>query len=127
MWYRDDRWKTRLLLEQELMAQRFPAFALLRTDDGQLHWVGILTPRPEYSFLIAASYPEKYPYGEPELRLLDPELAPGAPHVYAETGTLCVHPSRGWDPNRGTVAASLALASAWLFLYVQWLETEERF
>jgi hypothetical protein len=109
------------------MAQRFPSFALVRTDDAQLHWVGTLAPVPEYPFVVAASYSDRYPYVEPELRLLEPELETGAPHVYAETKTLCVHPAKGWDPERGTVAGSLALASAWLFLYVQWLETGERF
>lgn len=127
MWYRDARWKTRLLLEQELMAQRFSGFALVRTDDEQLHWVGTLSPVPGHEFLVAASYPDRYPYAEPVLRLLEPELASGAPHVYRDSETLCVHPTRGWDPERGTVAGSLALASAWLLMYVHWLETGETF
>ena len=40
MWYREARWKARLLLEQALMRERFPQFILTRGVGGTLVWRG---------------------------------------------------------------------------------------
>lgn len=64
MWYEQNQWRNRLTAETEVMRSRFPSFSLLRTEDGQLHWIGVLAPVASYPFLVAASYPDRYPYAE---------------------------------------------------------------
>lgn len=123
-WYENPRWRERLAIEQKVMRSRFPQLVLRRSRRGNLYWDGIVLPVPSYSFRIRVSYPPKYPYDEPRVFVVDPELRDNAPHVYPE-GHICVHPQ--WDPHRGLAASSVALAAGWLLLYVHWLKTGERF
>ena len=97
MWYEQDRWKDRLVVEREIMRQRFPGFVLVRYRDRNLAWHGTVEPIPGHRFEIALHYPYNYPYGEPKVRVRTPALRTGAPHVYGD-GTLCVH-RKGWNPD----------------------------
>lgn len=120
-----ERYPARLAAERDVMRSRFPGFTLIEAEGGDLCWVGILEPVAGREFVLAVSYPDRYPYEEPRIYVLDPPLQPGTPHVY-ENGALCVHPAGRWDPSR-TVAGSLALASAWLVMYVTWERGGEGF
>jgi len=125
MWYREAKWRNRLLAEQALMRERFPQFVLTRSSAALLVWRGVLVPVEEASFEISVTMPSRYPYLTPELRAERPRLQPGAPHLYAN-GTLCVH-KLNWDPMRGTVASVIPLAAAWLVGYLNWTRTGEQF
>lgn len=120
MWYETSLWRTRLPLEQAAMEDRFPQFVLRRSGDGSLYWEGIVSPRRDAEFRVAIWYPAHYPYGEPVLRVLEPAIRPGAPHVYRD-GNLCAHRER-WDPSRGTAAGQVPLLCDWLDRYLDWLE-----
>jgi ubiquitin-protein ligase len=76
-------------------------------------------------YLVSLSYPARYPYQEPKLRVEQPRLREGAPHTYADA-SLCVHRA-SWDPNRSTAVSEVPLIAAWLVAYENWLSTGERF
>ena len=118
MWYREPKWRNRLIAEAALMKERFPGFRLIRGQENSLRWVGILSPMPDSEFLVSLTYPADYPYREPKLRVERPGLVTGAPHVYND-GSLCIH-RRGWDPSRGTAASEVPLIAAWLVAYQVW-------
>lgn len=126
MWYREARWKARLLLEQALMRERFPQFILTRGVGGTLVWRGVLEPVRGSRFEITATMPTDYPYTAPALHVIRPRLRSSAPHLYQGTMDLCVHKAT-WIPMRGTVASMIPLASAWLVAYLNWERTGEAF
>lgn len=126
MWYEEQRWRARLVAEQELMRSRFPGFKLTRAGDGGLRWVGVIEPVSGYPFFVSLRYPPHYPYQEPKSFVEAPPLRAGAPHVYANDLSLCVHKA-AWDPMTGTAAGCVPLVSAWLVAYVNWLESGETF
>lgn len=123
MWYRDFRWRNRLLAEKALMRERFPGFSLRRNRSGDLAWQGTLELVRGARFQIRLVYPSHYPYQEPTLRVVEPILHHGTPHRYAD-GSLCVHRT-GWNPATGTAASMIPLAGDWLLHYVHWLATKE--
>jgi ubiquitin-protein ligase len=125
VWYQQPRWQRRLVVESALMSERFPTFVLTRSSAGLLVWRGVIRPIDDVSFAITATTPARYPYEAPELRVEQPPLRLGAPHLYA-SGALCIH-KQNWDPMRGTVASVIPLASAWLVGYLAWLRTGEIF
>jgi len=125
VWYREAKWRNRLVAEQSLMRERFPQFALTRSPGGLLVWRGVITPVNGAAFEISVTMPARYPYEAPELRAEVPRIRPGAPHVYAN-GSLCVH-RLNWDPMRGTVVSVIPLAAAWLVGYLNWTRSGEPF
>ena len=124
MWHHEARWQSRLFAEEALMRERFPGFALRRRLD-ELFWEGTLEPIQGRRFRITLTYPSRYPYQEPVLRVVRPSLRDGAPHRYVD-GSICVHRS-GWNPATGTAASMIPLASVWLVGYLNWLENGEGF
>lgn len=125
MWYRETIWSGRLLVEKALMADRFPTFLLFRSPGGSLAWFGLLRPTGGTEYLVSLTYPTRYPYEEPRLRVESPRLRDGAPHTYMDS-SLCVHRTN-WDPHRSTAVSEVPLAAAWLTAYEHWLRTGERF
>ena len=126
MWYLQPKWRNRLLVETELMRERFPLFAPIRTTNDALVWRGILRPtRTGKGYVVAVELPANYPYAAPILRVEQPALQPGSPHRYAN-GSLCIH-RQSWEPTRGTIASVVPLAAAWLVAYEHWLRTGEDF
>lgn len=125
MWYRQDRWRNRLLAEQELMRSRFPNFSLLQTAGGELRWIGVLEPVPDREFVVSVRYPSTYPYAPPRFFVEEPPLRPGAPHVYSDN-SLCVYKQQ-WNPMTGTAASCVPLVAAWLVGYLNWTENGQVF
>ncbi len=124
-WFREPRWRNRLVAERLLLEERFPGFVPTLSPNDELVWRGVLEPIEGRAFVLSVTMPRRYPYQEPQLRIEQPRLRPGSPHLY-QNGTLCVH-QRKWDPTRGTVASTIPLAAAWLIGYLRWLESGERF
>lgn len=125
MWYREQRWRHRLLAEQALMSARFPEFRLIREATGELAWIGGLRPTRGTGYVVSLTYPRRYPYVEPKLRVLHPQVRPGTPHTYFDS-SLCVHRT-GWDPHRSTAVSEVPLIAAWLVAYENWIRTGESF
>ena len=126
MWYREERWRARLALEDALMRERFPQFILTRSVAGALVWRGILEPVPGSAFEVTVTAPANYPNVPPVLHVVNPRLRTDAPHMYRDSLDLCIH-KKNWIPLRGTVASIVPLASAWLVAYLNWEQTGEPF
>jgi ubiquitin-protein ligase len=126
MWYQEQKWRNRLLVEAALMRERFPGFLLTRGATGLLSWRGVLRPvKSAPAYEISVTVPARYPYEPPMLRVERPTLLPGAPHLFLN-GSLCVY-RQSWDPLRGTIASVVPLVAAWLTAYEHWRETGESF
>jgi hypothetical protein len=125
VWYEDPKWQQRVLIEQEIMRERFPNFRLVRTEGRALQWVGLVEPVEGTRFLITVRYPEQFPYLPPRLFVEDPPLRRGSPHRYGD-GSICIH-KKYWDVSRGTAASCVPLACSWLASYVLWTRTGEEF
>ena len=53
MWYRQPKWRNRLIAEAALMKERFPSFRLTQGQDGALRWIGPLNPTPDSEFVVS--------------------------------------------------------------------------
>lgn len=124
-WFQQPQWKSRLVAESLLMSERFPGFRLVQSAGGQLKWLGILKPTGSEEYLVSVTYPPDYPYREPSLRVENPAVVAGAPHLYLD-GSLCLH-KRTWNANRATAVGEVPLIAGWLLAYEHWLLTGERF
>lgn len=107
------------------MRERFPQFRLFEDPSRGLSWEGFLEPAAGRVFRVLVACPPTYPYQAPVLRVIEPLLRRGAPHLYVD-GSLCVHRQR-WDPMTGTAASCVPLVAAWLVGYFGWLELGEPF
>jgi len=124
-WFQQPRWKPRLIAESMLMNERFPGFLLVQSPAGQLTWLGILVPTGGNEYVVSVTYPPDYPYREPSLRVEQPAVEAGAPHLYLD-GSLCLH-KKDWNPDRATAVGEVSLIAGWLVAYEHWLLTGERF
>lgn len=126
MWYQEQKWRNRLMVEAALMRERFPGFVLMSGAAGQLIWRGVLQPMQGASaYEISVTVPARYPYEAPKLRVERPALRPDAPHRFLD-GSICIY-RQSWDPLRGTVASVVPLVAAWLTAYEHWRRTGESF
>lgn len=94
----------------------------------ELHWIGELKPTD-----LSATYTVSFQYADgdttPEVQALDPALDPGfateLPHVYTDTGGLCLHLRNQWDPSQPIATTIIPWASDWLLHYELWKATGE--
>jgi ubiquitin-protein ligase len=126
VWHREERWSSRLALEDALMRERFPQFVMTLSEADALVWRGILEPVPGSAFEVTVTAPARYPYEPPVLHVVKPRLRADAPHVYRGSLDLCVHKDN-WMSMQGTVASMVPLAAAWLVAYLHWEQTGEGF
>jgi len=102
-----------------------------RVADGtidMLSWTGELQPT-----VFSATYTLSFQYADgdytPDVQVLDPELDPGIardlPHVYTDTGGLCLHLRNQWDPSQPIATTIVPWAAEWLLHYELWKATGE--
>lgn len=131
---RQQRERSRLwLLQTEIAAMKkdFPQFRLTQMR-GEFVWMGCVQPyqngstyRLEIRF-DGVGYPRVY-VRSPQL-----QLAPGqkaVPHVFTDTGSLCLFypPDGDWKPGDRLAKTILPWAILWLYYYELWLVTGEWF
>lgn len=116
--------QARALKEQALLASEYPGFMLDVDDDGTPFAHGWIGPSDTLvgSYHVLLVLPPGYGRGAmPSAHVLEPRLAPGAPHQYTD-GSLCLDHS-GAFTRKSTLLTSLAWVSVWLVLYEGWLST----
>lgn len=124
-----ERMPERLVLEQQVMQDRFPQFQLLR-DGLMLYWIGKLTTNRGNVYQLVVKYLPSFPNDPPQAYPIDPAIAvyksgwSGAlKHQYAD-GRLCLYYPADRTLTRETTAATVvAMAAAWLFAYESWLQS----
>jgi hypothetical protein len=113
-----------LVIQQACIQERFPQFKYSRAKST---WTGKLQPTaksPEY--LVEVTYTL---YSIPHVFVLKPKLRPDAPHLYKESGALCLYyPEDGSWNSRKLLGNTIFLWTAeWLYYYELWLATGQWF
>jgi hypothetical protein len=123
VWF--ERNPSRLVLEQNAVASRFPGFQLFR-EEHTLFWVGTLRTNGGNRYEVTVEYPDNFPDAPPKVFPTNPKIElwrddESFKHQYRD-GSLCLfHPSdRFFEPNT-TAVTVIATAAAWLFSFEQWL------
>jgi hypothetical protein len=112
-------------LQQLHIAHKFPTFTRLR-EVGTAIWRGTLQPRessPVYQVTISV----RLRVGAiPKVRVITPQLAPNAPHLYSD-GTLCLYWPQEWRWRETAIIADTILpwTALWLYYYELWLDCGE--
>jgi hypothetical protein len=112
-----------LALQDLHVRQRFPGFSYRRVG-GEVIWRGSLQPRATSpAYRVGVSYRVGW---IPEVRVLWPALATGAPHLYSD-GTLCLYWPKEWVWRSHELIAETIIpwTALWLFFYELWLDTGE--
>src|SRR6266498_698183 len=107
-----------LAIQQACIQERFPQFKYYRSKGS---WTGKLRPTtksPEY--LVEITYTLS---SIPHVFVLNPKLHPNAPHVYKQSGALCLYyPEDGSWNGRKLLGNTIFLWTAeWLYYYELWL------
>lgn len=100
---------------------RFPNFTY-RRQNGRGLWIGTLQPRPTSpAYRIKIEYRHGKP---PDVRVMWPPLAPGAPHLYRD-GSLCLYWPKEWwwRPDQLIAETIVPWTASWLYYYELWLDT----
>ena len=109
-----------LTIQKACIRERFPQFSYSRVKST---WTGILRPTntsPEY--LVEITYRL---YEIPQVFVLKPKLHSETPHIYRESGALCLYyPEDGSWNSRKLLGNTIFLWTAeWLYYYELWLAT----
>jgi hypothetical protein len=112
-----------LALQDQLIRQRFPGFQCKQMY-GEAIWIGHLQPR-EFSTIYRVEVRYKLS-GCPRVKVLDPSLAPGSPHRYAD-GTLCLFWPKEWVWCKQSLIAKTIIpwTALWLLYYELWMDIGE--
>jgi hypothetical protein len=110
-----------LAIQDFQIQQRFPSFKRHFHRVGHGLWTGTLQPRessPVYHVELRYRV-----HVAPTVKVLRPDLAPGAPHLYPD-GTLCLYWPKewGWTSDQLIVNTVLPWAADWLYYYELWLD-----
>ena len=113
-----------MALQQAFIQERFPQFKYSRTKNM---WTGKFRPSaksPEY--LIKITYAI---YEIPHVFVLKPKLHSNAPHVYKESGALCLYYPQddSWNSQKLLGTTIFLWAAEWLYYYELWLATGQWF
>ena len=126
MWYQT--MPERLLLEKQVMNDKFPQFELFLLD-GQLRWLGELVTNRANKYQLEIRYPNDFPYKAPLVYPIEPiieayetEGSERYKHQYPDTHLCLYYPGDKTFSPKTTAAAVVAVAAAWLFAYETWLE-----
>ena len=128
-WWETTYGRWRLASELGAMRERFPGFDACLAPDGHLGWVGRLRSgfRPANRYLVRVTYPLGFPDEAPFVRIEEPALPEGTPHVLGQR-KLCLYrpgegPRHGYDPARTTAATLVAWTAHWIHCLEHWQES----
>jgi hypothetical protein len=113
-----------LALQQVCIRERFPQFSYSHSKGL---WMGKLQPTAKSpKYLVKITYAL---YSIPRVFILTPKLHPDAPHIYRESGALCIYyPEDGsWNSRKLLGNTVFPWTAEWLYFYELWLATGQWF
>jgi hypothetical protein len=107
------------------MRARYPQFKATKSRNGDIVFTGKLQVKPELPV-----YTVKVVYrgnGSPYVFILDPLPVTGAPHIYSNTGSLCLYHPKNliWNETRLVAGDIMGWTAGWIYFYEYWLQTGE--
>jgi hypothetical protein len=113
-----------MAVQKMCIQERFPQFKFSSVQNA---WIGKLKPSERsIEYLIKISYSL---YSIPQVFVLAPKIHPDAPHIYRDSGALCLYyPEDGSWNNKMLLGNTIFLWTAeWLYYYELWLATGQWF
>lgn len=109
-----------MAIQKACIQERFPQFKFHRQRSV---WRGKFRPTstsPEY--LVEIDYAL---YKIPRVFVLKPKLHPNAPHIYKESGSLCLYypPDNSWNYQKLLGNTIFLWTAEWLYYYELWFAT----
>jgi hypothetical protein len=113
-----------MAVQKMCIRERFPQF---KHSNMQGAWIGTLKPSensPEY--LVKVAY---VLHNIPQVFVLKPKLHPDSPHIYKDSGALCLYypEDRSWNSQKLLGNTILLWTAEWLYYYELWLATGQWF
>lgn len=107
-------------IQVQAMRARYPQFTAKRSKNGDIIFTGKLKVKSELPV-----YTVKVVYrgsGSPHIFILDPLPVNGAPHIYSNTGSLCLyHPENyTWNETRLVAGDIMGWTAGWIYFYEYW-------
>ena len=107
------------------MRAKYPQFSYRYIKTGEVVFKGVLQVKPGLpAYTIKIVY---RPTASPQVFVLDPILVTDAPHIYQNSGSLCLyHPvDYHWEPRKLVAEDIMGWTAGWIYFYEYWLQTGE--
>lgn len=105
------------------MKNKYPQFKHRYESNGNVIFKGILHVKPELpEYLIKVVYRQN---ASPQIFVVEPKPIADAPHIYNNTGSLCLyHPSDyKWDARKLIANDIMGWTAGWIYFYEYWLQS----
>jgi len=110
-------------IQVQAMAARYPQFKAKKSKDGDIIFTGKLQVKPELPiYTIQVVYRGDL---RPRIFVLDPLPIPGAPHIFPNSGSLCLYHSDNykWTERKLIAGDIMGWTAGWIYFYEYWLQT----
>jgi hypothetical protein len=107
------------------MRAKYPQFNYRYEKNGDITFKGVLKVKPEIpDYHIKIVY---RPGGSPQIFVLKPVPVDDAPHIYRNSGSLCLyHPADyHWEARKLIADDIMGWTAGWIYFYEYWLQTGE--
>jgi hypothetical protein len=116
-----DLHRSRMIVEREKLAARFPRFAFFVGNNGLAFATGMLWPNQANGYAVRIDTAKDYPYLMPDVTLPGTTLRVGCPHLYTG-GRLCLMKYDQWQ-SAFSLAFVVVKTAKWLNKYERWCRT----
>jgi len=109
-------------IQVQAMAARYPQFKAKKFKDGDIIFTGKLQVKPELPvYTIQVVYRGDL---RPRIFILDPLPIPGAPHIFPDSGSLCLYHSDNykWTERKLIAGDIMGWTAGWIYFYEYWLQ-----
>jgi hypothetical protein len=107
------------------MQKCYPSFSVKKLGKYNIEFTGELLVKKELPvYLISVAYRGD---NRPLVKIIRPTLVENAPHIYSQSGSLCLyHPKKfKWYKERLVANEIMGWAAAWIYFYEVWMQTGE--
>jgi hypothetical protein len=110
-------------IQVQAMRARYPQFLAKKNKNGEIIFTGQLQVKPELPvYTLRVIYRGD---DSPQIFILEPVPLPDAPHIYGNTGSLCLYHKNNysWNERRLIATEIMGWTAGWIYFYEYWLQT----
>lgn len=109
-------------IQVQAMRARYPQFTYKKNKNGNIVFTGKLQVKPELPvYTLQVVYRGD---SRPQIFILDPLPVPDAPHIFKNTGSLCLYHADNykWTARRLVAYDIMGWTAGWIYFYEYWLQ-----